>query len=108
MNMLSFLHAKGGQGDKLVVLMDGASSLASYRHFTAFTLASNGSKSGVSNYFILSYRPPKHFSIQNNGKTSHFTKEINNLRFCVSNITTRQTLGVGKIMNPRLGDLLLI
>ena len=53
MNMLSFLHAKGGQGDKLVVLMDGASSLASYRHFTAFTLASNGSKSGVSNSILF-------------------------------------------------------
>ena len=53
MNMLSFLHAKGGQGDKLVVLMDGASSLASYRHFMAFTLASNGSKSGVSNSILF-------------------------------------------------------
>ena len=53
MNMLSFLHAKGGQGDKLVVLIDGASSLASYRHFTAFTLASNGSKSGVSNSILF-------------------------------------------------------
>ena len=51
--MLSFLHAKGGQGDKLAVLMDGASGLASYQHFTASTLASNGSKSGVSNSILF-------------------------------------------------------